>query len=214
MLNGIDPILIFNFFKLAPQSSVVSRIPIVADIINTLALPPIPIYLSETITGIYIDSEEKSIDIETDVDALSSGKDAKINQKALGSTVRINMKGTRDSVGLTLLSSLADLIVPLVTSKEYSITYLHGSVTVFNGLLHSFSVTDNADSDLLNITLEINKTVNKTTTAKDPGSVERIQKPVTLGEGIPPTTPNPGISGGVGPQSPTKPPPSVPLTRG
>ena len=44
-----------------------------------------------------------------------------------------------------------------MTSKEYSITYLHGAVTVFNGLLHSFAVTQQANNELYNVTLELIK---------------------------------------------------------
>jgi hypothetical protein len=62
-----------------------------------------------------------------------------------------------DSIGISLFSALADLIFPKVTSKEYSITYLHGAVTVFAGLLHSFSITQKANTTCYNITLELIK---------------------------------------------------------
>lgn len=156
MLNGIDPIIIFNFKKLSPSlQESISKIPIVADIVTAIDLPVIPIYLSEALTGCYITSESKSMDINTDTDTLSSGDAPNVNQRGIQSTVKIEMVASRDSVGVALFSAMADLIFPKVTSKEYSITYLHGAVTVFRGLLHSFAITQNDNNDLYNITLEL-----------------------------------------------------------
>ena len=155
MLNGIDPIIIFNFKKLPPGVSASGSIPVLSSIADALPLPAIPIYLSERITGMYIDSEDKNIDVDTTIDSVADGLSSKIWQRPIGSTVKINMKASRDSLGISLISAMADLILPKLTSKEYSITYLHGAVTVFNGLLHSFSITQNANDTLYNIALEL-----------------------------------------------------------
>lgn len=158
MLNGVDPIILFNLKKKIPGvSDALSKIPVVADIVNAIDLPIIPIYLSEKFTGIYIDSESKSIDIETNTDTLSNGDSPEINQKGIQSSVKIEMVASRDSIGVMLFGAVADLIFPRVTSKEYSITYLHGAVTVFSGMLHSFSINQNANTDLYNITMELIK---------------------------------------------------------
>jgi hypothetical protein len=93
------------------------------------------------------------------------------------------MLANKDSIGLTLLSAVLDLIVPKVTSKEYSITYLHGAVTVFGGLLQSFNVTQNSENDLFNISLKLSKpgtpqTQAKTTTpqvTRDTGALPSLQ---------------------------------------
>jgi hypothetical protein len=156
MLNGIDPIILFNFFKLTPQvQASLSQIPIVSDIVSKVPFAPIPIYLSERLTGLSIESEDKSIDIDTTNETATNGADPLIFQKGLNSTVRINLIASRNSIGVTLISALADQIFKKVTSKEYSITYLHGAVTVFNGLLNSFNITQNSDNDLYNITIEL-----------------------------------------------------------
>lgn len=157
MLNGIDPIIIISFStslkaKLAPS---IAKIPIVSDIVNKIGFPPIPIYLSEQLTGLYIDSEDKSIDIDTVPETLSSGNQPLVNQKGINSTVKINMVATKGSLGLILLSALADVIFTKVTSKDYSITYLHAATTIFNGLLHTFSINNVANTDLSTITLEL-----------------------------------------------------------
>lgn len=192
MLNGIEPILIFQFSKLSPSAAEsVSKIPIVSSIVNTIGLPPIPLYLSEKLTGLYIDAEDKNIDIETTTETLSTGGTPIINQKAINSTVKIQMVASKDSIGLTLLSAIADLILPKVTSKEYSITYLHGAVTVFGGLLHSFAISQNSTNDLYNVTLELTKSSGEQ--KKGPPEVEPVAKPITLSNGsissIPPTAP-------------------------
>lgn len=191
MLNGIDPIIIFEFSKLTEaQKNAVSKIPIVSSIVNTIGLPPIPIYLSEKLTGLFIDTEDRNIDIETTVETLSNGLTPNVNQKAISSNVRIVMKANKSSIGLTLISALADLIVPKVSSKEYSITYLHGPVTIFRGLLHSFAVTQNANDELMIVTLELSKQAQ----AKKAATVE--VKPV--GESV-------SLDGGALPASNTAP---------
>ena len=161
MLNGIDPVIIFNF-KIRDDGFLgfLNKVPVVASIVSVIDLPVIPIYLSETLTGICIDSESKSVEIDTNVDTLSNGKDPEMNQRGISSTVKIEMVASKDSLGVAIFSAMSDLIFPKVTSKEYSITYLHGAVTVFAGLLHSFSISQNANDDRYNISLELIKPTN------------------------------------------------------
>lgn len=164
MLNGIDPILIFQFQKnvdptfVGPAApSYIARIPIISNIPTVIEQPPIPVYLSEQFTGLYIDSEDKNVDISTDVETLSNGQPADINQKGLSSTVTINIVAKKSSLSLALLSSLMDLCFDKVSSKEYAITYLHGPITIFRGVLHNYSMNQNADSELLTIKIELSK---------------------------------------------------------
>jgi hypothetical protein len=157
MLNGIDPIIIFNFKKASFLSEALSKIPLVSDVISTTDLPAIPIYLSESLTGICIDTEDKSIEVDTNIDTVTNGDTPVINQKAISNTVKIGMTANRDSIGVMLFAALTDLVFPKLTSKEYSITYLHGAVTVFGGMLHSFSITQNAENTLYTISLELVK---------------------------------------------------------
>lgn len=157
MLNGIDPIIIFNFKKIPPGLATVAKIPIVASVISAIDLPAIPIYLSERLTGIYIDAEDKSIEVDTTTDTLSNGEAPNVTQRGISSTVKIGMVASTGSLGVNLFAAMADLVFPKVTSKEYSITYLHGAVTVFAGLLHSFSISQRAGTTLYDITLELIK---------------------------------------------------------
>lgn len=159
MLNGVDPIIIFNFRKnllgLGIFGTTSKAIPVAGQEPASIPLPFIPIYLSEKLTGIYIDSESKSMDIDTEIDTNSAGDGPKFWQKGIQSIVKIQMVASRDSIGVALLGALADQVFPKVTSKEYSITYLHGAVTVFNGLLHSFAIDQSSDNDLYKINLEL-----------------------------------------------------------
>ena len=158
MLNGIDPIIIFNFKKnfLDPTSDG-DKIPLGADEASSFPLPAIPIYLSEKLTGVYIDSEEKDMHIETVTTPTAAGDKENTNQRVLNSSVRVQMKGKQSSIGVALFTALTDLIIPKVTSKEYSITYIHGSVIIFNGLLNSFTISQVSGTDLLNLTMELGK---------------------------------------------------------
>jgi len=158
MLGGIDPIIIFQFSKLASVAGeTISKIPIVSKIPTVVDQPPIPIYLSEELTGIYIDSEDKNVDISTDTETLTDGSSPDVNQKGIGTTVSINLLAKKDSIGMALLSAMIDLVYEKVTSKEYAITYLHGATTIFRGVLHSFSVNQSADNDLLTVKIELSK---------------------------------------------------------
>lgn len=159
MLNGIDPVIIFQISKLAggSYSQAIQKIPYISKVKSFIDQPPVPIYLSETLTGLYIDSEDKNVDINTDVETLPGGGESEVNQTGIGSTVSINLLAKKGSVGITLLSAMIDLIFDKTTSKEYTITYMHGATTIFRGLITSYQVNQNSDNDLLRIKIDITK---------------------------------------------------------
>lgn len=158
MLNGLDPIILFHLFKATPsQLQSLSNIPLASDIVSAIGLPPIPIYLSERLTGLYIDSEDKNIDIETTTSTLADASAPEVNQRGINSTIRIDLIANKDSIGVTLLSAMSDLVFQRASSQEYSVTYLNGAITIFGGLIRSFSINQNADTDLYNISIEISK---------------------------------------------------------
>ena len=159
MLGGLDPIIIFQFKKLAPSlGAQLAKIPIVAKNAPSLIdMPPIPIYLSESLTGIFIESETKSVDIDTDVQTLTNGEEPKESQKGVASTISIDLVGKKGSIGLILFSSLIDLAFEKCSSDEYSITYLHGATTIFRAKLHNFQAVQGAQNDLLNIKVDLSR---------------------------------------------------------
>lgn len=175
MLNGIDPIIIFQFSKLSPEASTaLARVPVISKIPTLVDAPPIPVYLSEEITGVYIDTEDKTIEIETTVEGKADGATPDVSQKPLGETLTINLVGNKNSLGLTLLSAMSGLILDKAISKEYAITYLHGAITIFRGLLNSFAVTQQANSDLLQIKIELSR--GEVKTPKKPDDVPIVPK--------------------------------------
>lgn len=159
MLNGIDPIILIHLSKrtdVAALSGVTGLIPIVSSAIDSLIdFPPIPIYLSERIFGIVIDSESKNVDVLTDFETKTDGTPVNVNQRGANSSISVNMTGKKDSIPITLLSAFIDLVYYKVSSKEYAITYLHGATTVFRGLLKSFAIDQVEGTDKLSIRLEI-----------------------------------------------------------
>lgn len=156
MLNGLDPIILIQFSKRTDRlNNPEFNIPVEATIKSMIDLPPIPIYLSERIFGIVIDSESKNVDIKTDFETKTNGEAVDVKQKGANSSVTINITGKKDSIPITLLSSFIDFAYAKVTSEEYTITYLHGAITIFRGLLKSFAIDQVDGTDKISIKIEL-----------------------------------------------------------
>jgi hypothetical protein len=173
MLNGLSPIIIFVFKKLLPstQSTVTyngNSVPVLAESsIPAIPYLPIPIYLDEKLTGIYIESESKNIDISTTVQTSpETATDPTAKQNGVNSTITVNMIASKTSIGLSILMGMSDIIFSLVTTGEYGITYLHDGIAIFDGLLEGFSVTQNSNDDLYNIALTLSNAKAAKTIAK------------------------------------------------
>lgn len=193
MLNGLDPIIIFHFYKLDTVLND-TEIPLVAKAKTLFQLPSVPIYLSERLTGLFIDSQDRDITIATVTDSLTDGEDPDVTQKAVSSSVNIDITARKDSIGLTVLNAMADLILPKVASKEYSITYMHGSVTIFAGLLEGFTVTETKNQDILSIKIKLSRASEKSKKGKTVPKVAPTDEAVNLNTGaggakIPATAP-------------------------
>jgi hypothetical protein len=164
MLGGLDPVLIFQFGKkvdptfVGPvQPGFIARIPIVSNIPTVIDEPPIPIYLKEDLFNIVIDGESKNVDIDTTTETQTDGSPAVVTQKGVQSGITIEIEGKKDSVALILLSAMIDVAFDKVSSSEYSISYLHGPITVFRGLLNSFSSEIVPGTDKLSIKIGISR---------------------------------------------------------
>jgi hypothetical protein len=169
MLGGIAPILIFTF---PPALSidlgkVLGGIPVIGSSLTDIGIP-IPIYLDENLTGIYIDSESKSLDIDTDIVPVYRNDNTKsatnfINQSGINNLVSVNMLANKNSLILSVLLALNDLVFSKLVSGKYNISYINGTTLIFGGLLHSFSVNSNSNDTLLKIQMQIQKNKNKPT---------------------------------------------------
>lgn len=171
MLNGVDPLLIFHFYNKGALDFL-SDIPFAKTITNLVGVP-IPIYLSERLTGIYVDTETRGIDVTTKVDPTTE-KDPltlevetpTVTQTAIDSTVQISMFATRDSILLTALIAMAEMILSRLITQEYGISYINGSTVIFNGLLHRFQTTINRNDDLVRIDFTLSNAKKDSPTPK------------------------------------------------
>lgn len=127
---------------------------------------PIPFYLSEKLTGVYVDTERNTLSIATDTigtkdktkgDA-SSLADLQVQQKGETQSVDINMVARRDNMGLNILLPLLKSIYDgLIRQKEYKIAYFNQNILIFNAKLANFSTDQHRTDNLMtiSITLEI-----------------------------------------------------------
>lgn len=158
MLNGVAPILIFSF---KPELTAnlfkgVAGLPVLGDVLPNIGIP-IPIYLDENLTGIYVDSESKAIDIDTNVQARYDGKPPSVDQRGLNNLITVNMFANRESVMLAVLLALNDMVFQRVVQASYNVSYINGITTVFNALLHGFSTQEGSDDNLVRIVLQLSK---------------------------------------------------------
>lgn len=162
MLGGVDPVLIFQTAALgrSPLASL-SGVPILGNALPTLSLP-VPIYLSEKGTGIYVESESVSADVATDVTYTPDG-DLNANQQAIGSSLTITLVAKRSAPLLSVLLAFMDSCLTLVTAKKYAVTYVNGPISVFNGLIESFSQNADRNTDLIRMTLVLARNKKKAT---------------------------------------------------
>lgn len=158
-LNGLDPFLVFTFSDWATGangSSFLSGTPILGSLIKNIGVP-IPIYLSEKLTGIYVQKESNAIDVDTQIETRQDDKSPVVWQRGVNSIVTVDLIAKRSSVILAALLALSEVIFQKLTSQNYKLSYFNGPVAIFGGLLHGFQVSPNENTDLLNITIQIQK---------------------------------------------------------
>jgi len=188
MLNGVSPLIIFTFKKLIDlgvnldDSFTGPPQPLVAGL-DRFPVPfvPIPVPLKEEITGVIVQSHSKSIDIKTESDTFADGKKPNVLQKGLNSSVTVQMTAKSDSIGMSIILALMDQIIEKVTSKEYNLTYINGAICVFNGLLDSFSMSENDNSNEVSMTMVISKVAGSSTVETAAPTVISKVSNVTLG---------------------------------
>jgi hypothetical protein len=173
MIGGPAPIFIMTFYKKVSNPAFRGWVGETKET-AMVNFPPIPVYLDENLTGVFIDSTSKSIDIKTTttLDGEGGGND-KEDQEAVGSTVTLNMVSRKDSVAGTLLLALIDQAFTKLASGEYSITLLYGAMTLFFSKISGLSVSESADSNKREITLTLTKGTGKTGLAKVANILER-----------------------------------------
>lgn len=158
MLNGVAPIFIFTIPPNPKTTQAIAGIPILKDIVGNVGIP-IPIYLDENQTGLYVSSEEKAIDIDNDVIPQYAGG-AQTFQRPLDSIVTINLFGKKDSAALIVLLAMCDLVFSKL-KYGYGISYLNGATTLFGGVLKTFSTHVSNEDDLIKIVIQLSRANQK-----------------------------------------------------
>lgn len=190
IISSVAPIIIFNFpfdsDSVDPVFNALSGLPLIGkDKIFSSVGVPIPIYLDEQLTGLYVQSENKNVDILTEQnDSAASGKPT-LTQKSISNTVSVNMVGKKDSIFVTALLALVDIAYPLLVKAKYRVSYLNGQTVVLGGLLQGVTSQANNDNELVDITLVIHKADSLGPTVAAFSSVPSIAGP-TLTSGVHP----------------------------
>lgn len=163
MLNGIAPVLIFNFPP-PPKSTLVGGIPVLGEQIERLGFLPIPIYLDEQLTGIQVEEETHSIAFDINAEQTNDEKTL-ASVKGLDSTVTVRLNARKGNPILSALLTFSDIIFKKAVSQNFSITYLNGPILIFDGLLRSFDTSVGVDDDRIRINMTISKALIKDTKA-------------------------------------------------
>jgi hypothetical protein len=129
-LNGIAPIIIFNFYKELPVPSFLQ------GFIDTVKIPliPIPIYLDENLTKIMVDDYDRDITIDVMRDGVSGF------EKVSGDVVSLKFHADKSNIALTVITAFINLIVKSnVEKRTYSITFFYDNIFIIGASLENFS---------------------------------------------------------------------------
>ena len=162
-----DPVLIFYFNPTAENAAAGKSTPF------------IPVYLSEKLTGLYVDTERRRLAISTDnvvavkTDKITQKKEygkLEVQQKGETQAVEVSLLGNRDSIGLNLLLPLLQTIYDKVIAVEdYRIAYFHKNVLIFNARLSTLDIHESSENTLvgIDIGLEVSQLQEKETEQED-----------------------------------------------
>ena len=192
ILSKAAPILIFNFpFDSDSQNPIfnaLSGLPLLGDsvagVVTSIGVP-IPIYLDEQLTGLYVENENKNIDISTEQNDAANSTKPFLTQKSISNTVSINLVGKKDSIFVTALLALVDIAYPQLVKAKYRVSYLNGPTVVLGGLIQGVTAQAQNDSELVNISIVIHKADSLGPTAPAFTSVSSIAGP-SLTSGVHP----------------------------
>ncbi len=162
IVSSVAPILIFNFpfdsDSVNPVFNALSGLPILGEgqALSSVGVP-IPIYLDEQLTGLYVQSQNKNVDIATEQNDSAQSTKPTLTQKSVSNTVSINLVGKKDSVFLTALLALIDIAYPQLVKAKYRVSYLNGQTVLLGGLIQGITSQEQSDNDLVDVTLTLHK---------------------------------------------------------
>lgn len=178
MLNGVAPLLVFTFSPIPtnPLFNALTGVPVVSDIISAIGVP-IPLYFDEQVTGLYVDSESKALDLEVEVKTRKDAGPPIVKQNGIDSTVTVNMFAKKDSILLSVLLALNDLVFTKAASSSYQVSYFNGSTVLIGGFVKSMVTNMGTDDDLIRISFTLSK-ANWRASTKNAATIDTIA-PIT-----------------------------------
>jgi hypothetical protein len=160
-LNGLAPIIIFNFFKEIPIPAFLkgftdeTKIPLI----------PIPIYLDEKLTQISLEDYDR----ETTIDAVRDGVSS--YERVSADVVNLKFSANKSNIVMTAISALIDLIVQNnVENKTYSITVFYDNIFIIGASLESFGSRLVDGTDKREISIRISNRPKEKKVAETPAA--------------------------------------------
>lgn len=169
MLGGIQPFFIFTLEPDDGSTLDGSFNGLAKDIVSKtgglISGVPIPIYLDEQLTGVWIDSgDDKSLNfdvINETVKDLNNKDQVLARSKGVQSDVTINLAAKSTSLFTVALLALGEQCFQKALSKKYSISYFNGATTIMGALMQSFVVHAVPNSEELKIQIVLSKKFDK-----------------------------------------------------
>lgn len=143
-----DPVLVI-YFEPSKETVVAGK-----------STPFIPVYLSEKLTGLYVDTERSGLSISTDnIVSVTKKEDGtkvfgnlEVQQKGETQKVEVGLIGRRNSMGLNLLLPMLKTIYDnVMAKKDYRIAYFHTNTLIFDARLADLDVNQSRENDLVAI---------------------------------------------------------------
>ena len=137
MLNGLYPVFVFQkLITRASMSNALSR--------------AVPIYINEALTGIALISQSRRAEFATDAVVDQESGNVRVKQRGITNGVDIELKTSRENLGINLLLPLADIAFQRANTDEYLVSYFNRNVILFRAKITSFVAREsNSDSGVL-----------------------------------------------------------------
>lgn len=151
-LNGIAPIIIFNFYKEIPVPSFLQ------GFVDSVKIPliPIPIYLDEKFTKVLLDDYDR----DTTIDVMRDGVTG--FEKVSADIVTLKFRANKSNITITAILAFIDLIVKFnVEKRTYSITIFYDNIFIIGASLESINSRLTDGTDMREITIKVSNRPKK-----------------------------------------------------
>lgn len=161
MLNGLAPVLIFQFYR-RKQRGGIAELDIITEFGKETIIKdsryyektggePIPIYLSEKLFKVAWIGHDASINIGTKSIA------DQIFQQPYNSNITIELAFNRKDSIIAKLLPLLDLCYNKISSADYNISYFNQDILIFKSKLTDVKQNSRANSELTELSITLSK---------------------------------------------------------